>query len=104
MAEGLGLEISLARHERKLGIHLGDELEVRGTARAGGEQIKREIGIAAQAVARLAVDHPDALGDELGDDIDAALDHIAEGMGIIGGNVVLLRQRYVEPGAGEEKK
>ena len=69
---------------------------------ARGEQIERDVGIAAQTVVGLAVAHP--LGHQLPDHIDLAVEHIAECMGVVGGNIIALRRRDIKPAAGEEEE
>ena len=56
-----------------------DEQEIGAPARAQRQQIEREVGIAAQAEARLAAAL--ALGHELRDDVDAAVEHVAQAHG-----------------------
>ena len=68
-------DLGVARHERQLGIDLPDEQKIAAPARAVGEQVEREVGIAAQAEARRAAR---ALGDELRDHVDAAVEHVAK--------------------------
>ena len=68
-AEFLRRQIAGARHERQFGIDLADQLERRGALRAGAQYVERGVGVAAQAVARNAVDNP--LGHQLGDDIES---------------------------------
>ena len=82
-------QIARARHERQFGIDLPDQLERRAALFAGAQQIQRDVGIAAQAVARNAVD--DALRHQLGDNVHPRRQQIGTGMGIVGGNIVLLR-------------
>ena len=100
--EFAGRDLGVAGHERQLGIDLSDEQEIAIPARAAREQIEREIGVAAQAQAGLAVAH--ALGDELRHHVDAALDHVAQRMGVVGGNVALLRGGDAEARAGLEEE
>ena len=66
------------------------------------QQIEREVGVAAQAQPRLAAAH--ALGDELRHHVHPAVEHIAQRMGVVGGNVILLRGGDAEPGAGLEEE
>ncbi|KAH2811748.1 hypothetical protein KXV85_005258, partial [Aspergillus fumigatus] len=51
---------------------------------------------------RLAVDH--ALCDELQHDIETAFQKIAGGMGVVRGNIVLLRERHAQPPARQEEE
>ena len=67
-------QITLPRHERKFGVHLRHDLEGDAAIRTRTHQVKRRIGVAAQAIARLAIH--DALGDKLRDHIDAASQQI----------------------------
>ena len=71
-------------------------------ARTSRQQVERDVGVAAQAVRVSPC--ADALGDELRHDVDAALEHIAQRMGVVGGNIILLRERIAEPGAGQKEK
>ena len=101
--EFAGRDIGVARHERQLGVDLPDDQQKSALpAPAGGQQIDGEVGIAAQAVAGLAAAH--ALGDQLRDHVDAALEHVAQGVGVVGGDVVALRRGDAEPAAGLEEE
>ena len=71
-------------------------------ARAARQEIEREVGVAAQTEPRLAAAH--ALGDELRHHVHPAVEHIAQRMGVVGGNVILLRDGDAEPGAGLEEE
>ena len=71
-------------------------------SRALAQNIERGVGVAAQAVARHAIHH--ALCHQLGDDVEPARQKIGRSMGVVGGNIVLLRERHVQPFAGQEKE
>src|SRR6202030_4786485 len=58
--------------------------------------------IAAQAVRALA--RLGAMGDELADDVDVAIDHAVEGVRVVRRNVVLRRIGRPEPLPGEEEE
>jgi len=94
--------VAVAGHERQLGIDLPDEEKVALLARAARKQIEREIGVAAQTEAGLAAAH--ALGDELRHHVDAAVEHVAQRMGVVGADVALLRGGDAEPRAGREEE
>src|SRR5262249_58818108 len=79
-----------------------DEEKVARLARAALEQIEREVGIAAETQPRLAATH--ALGDELRHHVDAALEHVAQRMGVVGADVALLRGGDAEPRPGREEE
>ena len=89
--ERVGAEVALARHERQLAVDLPDEDEIGGLAAPLGQEIEDDVRIAAQAVAGGAVANP--LGHQLPDHIDAALQHGAERMGVVGRDIALLRGR-----------
>ena len=79
-----------------------DQFERRAALRARAQNIERGVGVAAQAVARDAVD--DALRHKLGDDVKPARQQIGRGMGIVRGNIMLLRERHVQPPSGQKKE
>jgi hypothetical protein len=83
-------------------IDLPDEQEIALLARAAGQQIEGDIRVAAQAEAGLAASY--ALGDELRHHIDAAIEHVAQRMGVIGRDVILLRNGDAEARAGLEEE
>ena len=95
-------QIAGARHERQFGIDLADQLERRAALAARAQDVERGVGVAAQAVARHAIDH--TFRDQLGDDVQPARQQIGRGMGIVRGDVVLLRVRHVQPFAGQEEE
>ena len=95
-------QIAGARHERQLGIDLADQLERRPALPAGAQDVERGVGVAAQAVARHAIDH--TFRDQLGDDVQPARQQVGRGMGIVRGDVMLLRERHVQPFAGQEEE
>ena len=101
-AEFLAREIARTGHERQFGIDLGDEFEGRAALGACPQNIERGIGIAAQAVAGNAVDH--ALGDELRDDVQAPREQIGRRVGVICGDVILLRRRDMQPASRQEEE
>ena len=70
--------------------------------RALREQVKRNVGVATEAAARLAATY--ALGDQLPDDIHAAVEHITQGVGVIGRNVVLLGGCHAKAASRQEEK
>ena len=70
--------------------------------RAGAQNVQRGVGVAAQAVARVAIDH--AFGHQLRDDIEPARQQIGRGMGIVCGDVMLLRERHMQPFSRQEEK
>src|SRR6266849_6666377 len=95
-------QVSLARHERQFAVDLSNE-EKRGfAAPALREQVKRNVGVATEAAARLAVTY--ALGDQLPDDIRAAIEHITQGVGVIGRNVVLLGRCLAKAASCQKEK
>jgi hypothetical protein len=63
-------QIARTWHERQLGIDLADQLERRPALPAGAQYVERGVGVAAQAVARHAIDH--AFRHQLGDDVQPA--------------------------------
>ncbi len=91
-------QVALTRHERQLAIDLSGKDKIRQALLAGGEQVEREIGVAAQTVAVLAP------GNQLADDIDAARQDIAHRVGIVGRDIALLGWRHAEPLAGLEEE
>ena len=95
-------QIAVAGHERQLGIDLPDEQKVALPARARLQQIEREVRVAAQAQARLA--RARAPGDELRHHVHPAIEHIAQRVGVVGGDVALLRGGDAEAGAGLEEE
>ena len=101
-AEFVRREIALPRHERQFGIDLSDQFERRAALGAGAQQIQRGVGVAGKTIARDAID--DALGHQLGDDVEAALQNIGRGVGVIGGDVMLLRERHVQPLSRQKEK
>ena len=66
------------------------------------QHVERGVGVAGQAIARHAVDH--ALGHELRHDVEAGGEQIGGGVGVIGGDVILLRHRHMQPSPGEEEE
>ena len=94
--------VAIAGHEGQLRIDLPNEKEIALFARPGRQQIEREVGVAAQAQSRLAAAL--APGDELRDHVHPAREHIAQGMGVVRGNIILLRGGDAEPRAGLEEK
>ncbi len=74
--------------------------KVRVARCALSQQVECDVGIAGEAVARLATLR--ALGDKLRHDIDAAVDDVAHGVSIVRRHVRLLRERVAEPRAGQE--
>ncbi|GAB1715629.1 MAG: hypothetical protein NTAFB05_06710 [Nitrobacter sp.] len=101
-AEFAGRQIASAGHERQLRIDLSHQLERRPAGGAGAQQVERGVGVAAQTVARLAVH--DAFGHELGDDVEAAVEDVGCGMGVVGGDVVLLGIGVAQPLARQEEE
>ena len=95
-------QIAGARHERQLGIDLADQLERCPALAPCAQDVERGVGIAAQAVARHAIDH--AFRDQLGDHVQPARQQVGRGMGIVRGDVMLLRVRHVQPFAGQEEE
>ena len=73
-AEFVCRKIARAWHERQFGIDLADQFERRGALRASAQYIQRGVGVAAQAVARDAVDN--AFRHQLRDDVQPALQQI----------------------------
>ena len=73
-AERVRRQIARTGHEWQLGIDLADQPERRPALGAGAQNVERGIGVAAQAVARHAVDH--ALGHQLGDDVEPTREQI----------------------------
>ena len=69
---------------------------------AGAQDVEGGIGIAAQAVARDAIDHP--FGHQLGDDVQASCQQIGRCVGIVCRNVMLLRERDMQPFSRQEEK
>ena len=102
VVEFLGRQLGVARHIWQLAVDLADEDKIGPPGTARSQQIERDIGIAAQAIIRLAVTH--ALSDQLTDHIDLAVEHITQRMGVVGGDIVALRRLDIEPAAREEKK
>ena len=73
MIEFLRWQLGIARHIWQLTIDLADEHKIGPAGATRGEQIKRDIGIAAQAIVRLAITH--ALSNQLAHHIDLAVEH-----------------------------
>ena len=101
MSSCVGRNVGVTRHERQLGIELPGEQEIALSALAAGEQIEREIRIAAQAVAGLVTGAP---GDELRHHVDAPFDDIAQRLRVVGRDVVSLRGGNAQPRAGLEEE
>ena len=95
-------QIAGARHEWQPGIDLADQLERRAALPAGAQDVERGVGVTAQAVARHAIDH--TFRDQLSDDVQPARQQIGRGMGIVRGDVMLLRERHMQPFAGQEEE
>ena len=92
----------LAAHEGHLRIHLADQHEVGPALGPRLEQIGRDVGIAAQAVERPGI--ACLFCHQLANDIDAAIENIALGIGIIGANIILLRPPDAAPAPGKEEE
>ena len=95
-------QIAVAGHERQLGIDLPDEQKVALAARARRQQIEREVRVAAQAQARLVRGPrawPRAAPPRSPRDRAPA-----QRVGVVGGDVALLRGRDAEAGAGLEEE
>ena len=101
-AEFIAGQIPRTRHERQLRIDLGDQFERGAAVAAGAHHVQRGVGVAAQAVARDAIDH--ALCHQLGNDVEPARQQIGRGMGVVGGDVVLLRERHMQPASSQKEK
>ena len=95
-------QVRVAGHERQFAVDLSNEEKCGFAARALREQVKRNVGVAAEAAARLAVTY--ALGDQLPDDIHAPVEHIAQGVGVVGRNVVLLGGCHAKAASCQEEK
>ena len=95
-------QVRIAQHVRQFGIDLTGENEVAAPVAPGREQVERDVGVTAQAQTLLAV--VDSLGNELSDHIDAALDDVAQHVGVVGRDVALLRRWDIEPAAGQEEE
>ena len=95
-------QIARPRHERQFGIDLRHQLERGAALRARLQHVERGVGVAGQRIARHAVD--DALGHELRHDVEALRQQIGRRVGVVGGNIVLLRDGHVHPAPGEEEE
>jgi len=95
-------DVAVAGHERQLRIDLSDEEKIALLARTARQQIEREVGVAAETETGLAAAH--ALGDELSHHVDAAVEHVAQRVGVVGADVALLRGGDAEPRAGLEEE
>jgi hypothetical protein len=96
--EGRGGEGGGAGHERELGVGLADEECAPAAEAEGVEDVEGDVAVAGDAEAV-------AFGrNELGEDVDAALEQVAGGVGVVGGDVAALCRAVAEPAAGLEKE
>ena len=92
----------LAAHIGQLAIDLPNHHEVRLAGGAGIDQLGRDVGIGAEAVAHLAIHL--APRHQLGNEIDLAVENIAPDICIIGADIIRLRPPHAAPAAGEEEE
>ncbi len=103
--ECLGGYRSGSEHERHLPVDLADDFDVCAGAaprRQVFEQIQRDIRIRSETVFAAPLDA--ALGDQLGNHVDAVGGQVARHVRVVAADVVALRVPHVEQGAGVQKE
>src|SRR5690606_11034103 len=89
------LKLCRAAHIRQIAGRLANADEISPAPAPGGAEVRRNIGIAAQAeVASVLRWH-----DELRNDVAADIQNVTQHMRVVGGDVILLLPRGTEPTA-----
>jgi len=93
----------LSRHKGQFVVDLPDKHKVRLACSAGGQHVAGHIGIAAGTVA-LVASIVVVLCHQLCQHIDAPLQQIAQGMGVVGADMVLLGRCHPQLAASQKEK
>ena len=95
-------DVGIAGHERHVRIGLRHHQQVQRAIASKLQQIDGQIGVRAGAETGLRAAL--AFGDQLGKDIDPAVEHVAQRMGVVCRDVALLRRGRVQAAAGEKEE